>query len=859
MSASITLSPSVRQNLLSLQNTASLMLATQNRLATGKKVNSALDNASSFFTASALNNRANALNSVIDSVSNGIQIFAAANNGLTGITHLLESMQAVLNQTGQSQTNQTASYGIGSVNTSSVQNMSFSGGSVGASPVQVALNTIDVATPASAATVTSSADYVAPTAASGPLATTGVDFAPLDISSGNETYAFTVSKNGGAAVNVQLGVADGSVGTIWPDEAVTGINADLTAGGSTIRARRVPGSSAWGKLQFYDTDAANTGTAATISVSDVTTGGTTPGGILGWEGAPLSGQGADAVNRVVTIGNGTTTATATLTSANAATAAAARTAIQAAIDATALVGTITVGGSANRINLAGLADGSNSLTVGGAKVDDVFGAGRTVTPGSIASTGSIPPVVTSVAASADYVAPTALSGPIVATGSNWLALGTPNGNETYSFTVSKNSGPAVNVQLTTADGVGFAIGGWQAIAAINADLTAGGSSIQIRSNGNPMILGEFYDTDLANTGSAATITVSDVTAGGTAPSGHFGWEGAPLLGQGANAVNRVVTVSDGTTTATATLTAANAATAAAARVAIQAAINGTALVGKATVGGSANRIDLAGLADGSNSLTVGGADVNSVFGAGRTVTPGSIASGGSGVVKSVSQLVSDLNNNAALSGKVHASNAGGKLSIENISGNVLTVTGVTGGNIDGSGTTATIAGASTGSVSGSLITQFNGLRTQLDKLAGDSYFNGVNLLNGDNLNTVFNEQGSSSLSVTGVTLNSAGLGLTAPLDQNSNVDTQLAALTAALATVRMQAVRLGSYMAVLQTREDFTKNLVNTLQTGSNNLVLADPNQEGSNLLALQTRQSLSTTALSLASQSDQAVLRLFG
>ena len=184
MSASITLSPSVRQNLLSLQNTASLMLATQNRLATGKKVNSALDNASSFFTASALNNRANALNSVIDSVSNGIQIFAAANNGLTGITHLLESMQAVLNQTGQSQTNQTASYGIGSVNTSSVQNMSFSGGSVGASPVQVALNTIDVATPATAATVTASADYVAPTAVSGPVATTGGNWLALVVPNG---------------------------------------------------------------------------------------------------------------------------------------------------------------------------------------------------------------------------------------------------------------------------------------------------------------------------------------------------------------------------------------------------------------------------------------------------------------------------------------------------------------------------------------------------------------------------------------------------------------------------------------------------------------------------------------------------
>ena len=115
---------------------------------------------------------------------------------------------------------------------------------------------------------------------------------------------------------------------------------------------------------------ANTGSAATITVSDVTTGGTTPSGTLGWEGGALSGQGTDAVNRVVTVGDGTTTATATLTAANAATAAAARTAIQAAIDATALVGTATVGGSANRIDLAGLADGSNSLTVGGANVDE---------------------------------------------------------------------------------------------------------------------------------------------------------------------------------------------------------------------------------------------------------------------------------------------------------------------------------------------------------------------------------------------------------------------------------------------------------------------------------------------------------
>ena len=64
---------------------------------------------------------------------------------------------------------------------------------------------------------------------------------------------------------------------------------------------------------------------------------------------------------------------------------------------------------------------------------------------------------------------------------------------------------------------------------------------------------------------------------------------------------------------------------------------------------------------------------------------------------------------------------------------------------------------------------------------------------------------------------------------------------------------------MVQTRQDFTKSMIDTLQTGSDNLVLADTNAEGANLLALQTRQSLATTSLSLAAQSAQNVLKLFG
>ncbi len=69
---------------------------------------------------------------------------------------------------------------------------------------------------------------------------------------------------------------------------------------------------------------------------------------------------------------------------------------------------------------------------------------------------------------------------------------------------------------------------------------------------------------------------------------------------------------------------------------------------------------------------------------------------------------------------------------------------------------------------------------------------------------------------------------------------------------------LGSNLSVVEVRQDFTKNLINTLETGAANLTLADSNQEGANLLALQTRQQLSTIALTLANQADQAVLRLF-
>ena len=105
--SNITLSAGIRANLLSLQNTANLMQTTQNDLATGKKVNSALDNPLNFFTSQSLNTRADALSGLLDAMSNGIQTIQAANNGITSITSLVQQLQSVASQA-RSDTTQVA-------------------------------------------------------------------------------------------------------------------------------------------------------------------------------------------------------------------------------------------------------------------------------------------------------------------------------------------------------------------------------------------------------------------------------------------------------------------------------------------------------------------------------------------------------------------------------------------------------------------------------------------------------------------------------------------------------------------------------------------------------------------------------
>src|ERR1700720_3079566 len=96
--SNITLSAAVRQNLLSLQGTADLLATTQGRLATGKKVNSALDNPTNFFTAAGLDSRASDISNLLDSIGNGVQVLQAANTGITSLSKLVDTAKSIANQ-----------------------------------------------------------------------------------------------------------------------------------------------------------------------------------------------------------------------------------------------------------------------------------------------------------------------------------------------------------------------------------------------------------------------------------------------------------------------------------------------------------------------------------------------------------------------------------------------------------------------------------------------------------------------------------------------------------------------------------------------------------------------------------------
>jgi flagellin-like hook-associated protein FlgL len=445
---------------------------------------------------------------------------------------------------------------------------------------------------------------------------------------------------------------------------------------------------------------------------------------------------------------------------------------------------------------------------------------------------------TTVSTSGAYAAPSAAA---QATYTAQAAYATPGA--TKAFTIAFNGG-SVDATLTTAETtVAAAVTKINTVIAGDAD-SAGkfeaydnGGKLGVRSIGN--VDGNVAVTDtVAASGDAAAIFGTAVTAAGSDGQTNFTVNGkAVSLTTAQSSVALAVTKANADLGTDSAFEAFN----------------------------DSGKLGVRAKSTGATALTIGGPDAG-LFGSVTTGTAGTLAG-----VKSVDTLVGEINTNATLGGKVRASNDGGKLRIENLSTEALTIGGISsdGSKMDGSATTTSVGG---NDIRKNLITQFNELRRQLDKLSDDSSYNGVNLLKADKLKLTFNEVGSSVLEIqakdskgvvrainTDATSLDIGVATTDEFSNDALLEARYDALGTALTKLQTQSGSFGSSLSIVQIRQEFTHSMINTLEVGADNLTLADQNEEGANLLALNTRQQLSQTALSLASQAQQAVLRLFG
>jgi flagellin len=422
-----------------------------------------------------------------------------------------------------------------------------------------------------------------------------------------------------------------------------------------------------------------------------------------------------------------------------------------------------------------------------------------------------------------------------------------NGTSTETLNVSLANGSAINASLGT---IQAAIAG----SALNGKITAtldGANHLKLTTVNN--VDSTITVVDNGDAGDADLLM--DVVGNRTSVTGSDGAHAFTVNGTAVTITTSQTDITTAVAKANSDLGATHAFEAydASGALGFRAKSNGATALTIANVAGSKAANNTAGGGIFNAAQTLGTA----------TTTPGS--------AKTVDQMVEAINSHTSLVGKVKASNDGGKLKIENLSTEELTVVGATSTNLNGLTGLANTQKIGGNEVRKSLIGQFNDLRKQLDRTAADASYNGVNLLRADKLKITFNEVGTSSIeiqakntagTVRGIGTEASSLnigeGTAAEFVDDASLDARLDKLSNALTTLQTQSSEFGAALTTVQNRQDFTKAMIGTLQEGSDQLTLADANEEAAKLLALQTRQQLSQTALSLASQADQAVLRLF-
>ena len=224
----------------------------------------------------------------------------------------------------------------------------------------------------------------------------------------------------------------------------------------------------------------------------------------------------------------------------------------------------------------------------------------------------------------------------------------------------------------------------------------------------------------------------------------------------------------------------------------------------------------------------------------------------------MASLEAAIEQNTSLSGSVTVSTTGAVTTISAADGDIE------GLEINASGTMTTSANLDS-NVSGErydLAQQYNTLMAQLDTMVIDANYKGAdtNLLTADGELKV-NFEGSHNLIISGFDASTSAFGITSSTNDWTDVDditTDIENMDIALDTLRTESKTLSSNLTVIMTRQDFSERMIDTLSDGADNLTLADMNEEGANMLMLQTRQQLATSSLSMSSQAAQAVLKLF-
>jgi flagellin len=758
----IVLSASVRQNLLSLQSTADLLATTQNRLSTGKSVNSALDNPTNFFTAQSLDNRASDINNLLDGIGNGVQVLQAANTGITSLQKLIDSAKSIANQALQT----TVGYSVKS-NVATTISGATSSDLRGTTTFASAVASSNVLYNGTAGGTTAAA-------ASAKLgATQGVD-AGTAATAGDGTTALTAAitliASGGTT-------ATGLAGTAQPADGDT-----LTVNGKTItfRAGSAPANAA-------------VPTGSGVSGNIVTDGNGDSTVYLGTAGTPLATAG-DLLT-AIDLASGVKSA------AIAATGAA----------------TITQSGAT-----VGIAQTASSITAGVVSLRSSTGADLSVTGkadllkalGLTTATGPGNSTVTAARATS-----AASLGSLVQDGSTLNVDGkviTFKNAQTPQSLGSVTSGSGLNGNIVT-DGSGKST-----VYLQSATVTDVLNAIDLATG--------VQTATIAASGAATLATATGQTASSVNASGQL------KLSTGVNADLSITGTGN--------------------------ALNVLGLAGNTGVASAFTAARTAGVG-GVSGKTLTFTSFNG--GTARSITFGD---GTNGTVKTLDQLNTQLQADNLIA----TVDANGLLTITTSNDYASSTLGsaASGGAIGGTlPSTLTFTTAQppvqdsiAQTARANLVTQYNNILAQIDTTSQDSSFNGVNLLNGDQLKLVFDETGKSTLNITGVTYNSAGLGLSnlvAGVDfiDNAAINKVLSTLNDASSTLRSEASTQGSNLSVVQVRQDFNKNLINVLQTGSSNLTLADTNQEAANSQALSTRQSIAVSALSLANQSQQSVLQL--